>query len=421
MKFVADLHIHSKYARATSEKMVLEQLSFWAKLKGVQILGTGDFTHPGWFRELKEKLVSAEPGLFVYKDDPDIGTEKATRFMLTAETSHIYTKNGKGRRVHILIWAPSFEAVEKINTRLSWGENLSSDGRPILGIDVKELAKIVFDAEPNCMVIPAHAWTPWFSVFGSMSGFDSLEECFDELTPQIYAIETGISSDPAMNWRLSRLDNISLVSNSDSHSLPRIGREANVFELKSLSYQAIVEAIKSKDPKRFLYTIELYPEKGRYHYDGHRLCHKRLSPEQTRKNNGLCPVCKKPVTIGVMYRVEQLADRPVGYKPENLIPYKNIIPLDEVIAESFGLTTKTKKVSDTYEKLCRQFGGEINILLALDLSELRSSGYEVLSEAIRRVRSNEIYIEPGYDNEYGVVHIFKPNEQDNFVSQTSLF
>lgn len=382
--------------------MVIEELAKWAKLKGIKVMGTGDFTHPVWFDELKAKLEPAGPGLFVWKDD----VEPKTHFMLTAETSHIYSKGGKVRRVHLLIWAPSFEAVEKINTRLSWVGNLKSDGRPIIGMDSKELVKIVMESDPNCMVIPAHLWTPWFSVFGSMSGFDSLEECFEEFIPHIHAIETGLSSDPGMNWRLSQLDGVAIVSNSDSHSLERIGREANAFDTE-LSYQGITDAIKAKDPKRFLFTIEFFPEEGKYHYDGHRLCGVRWSPEETKAHKGICPKCGRGVTVGVMARVEQLADRPAGFQPAGAIPFKNLVPLDEIIAEAFGVESRTKRVSEEYMRLVSQFGGELPLVLEGDLSKISDAR---IAEGIKRVREGKLKIEPGYDGEYGKIKIFEEGE-----------
>lgn len=431
MKIVADLQIHSKYSRATSAKMELENISAYARLKGIQVIGTGDFTHPDWFREIKTKLVPAEPGLFVYKDDPELKTGKAVRFMLTAETSHIYSKAGRVRRIHLLLWAPSLDAVERINTRLSWVGDLRSDGRPIIGMDAKELVRIVFEADPNCLVIPAHAWTPWFSVFGSMSGFDSLEECFEELTPQIFAIETGLSSDPAMNWRLSQLDKVALVSNSDSHSLERLGREANVFELPELNYQNIISAVKNSSPLKLLkeetapqpklsYTIEFYPEEGKYHYDGHRSCGVSFTPTETKKHQGLCPKCGKPLTIGVLSRVEQLADRPEGYQPEKFVPFKNLVPLDELITEALGLTTKSKQVYTLYHELCQRFGNEIEILTELEIEQLISAGYPRLAEAIKRVREGRVIKKAGYDGEYGQIRVFAEDEKD-WGTQKSLF
>ena len=307
MKFAADFHIHSRYSRATSPSINLPNLDSWAKIKGIKVLGTGDFTHPGWFDEIKKELEPAESGLFKLKKQ-----DSKTRFILTSEISCIYSQGGRVRKIHIIVFAPSFKAVEKINLKLGEIGNLKSDGRPILGLNAKELVKIVLEADENCMVVPAHAWTPWFSVFGSKSGFDSLEECFGEYTKYIYAIETGLSSDPAMNWRLSQLDKITLISNSDSHSLAKIGREANVFDTE-LDYDAITEIIKNHDNKKFLYTIEFFPEEGKYHYDGHRDCNLSLKPEQSKKYNNICPRCGKPLVIGVLNRVEELADRPEGF------------------------------------------------------------------------------------------------------------
>lgn len=418
MRFVADLQIHSKYSRATSKRMEIETLVKWAKIKGIAVVGTGDFTHPDWFKELKQKLAPSEPGLFVWKDDKE-PKEKRARFMLTAETSHIYTKNGKVRRVHILIWAPSFEAVEKINTRLSWVGNLRSDGRPIIGMDSKALTKIVMEASEECMVIPAHIFTPWFSVFGSMSGFDSLEECFEELTPHIHAVETGLSSNPAMNWRLSQLDNVALVSNSDSHSPERIGREANAFDTE-LSYQGVTNAIKSRDPKKFLYTIEFFPEEGKYHYDGHRACGVCWSPEETKRHKGICEKCGKPVVVGVAARVEALADRPAGFEPREKIPFRSTVPLDEIITEAMGVASKTKTVYQTYHQLCAALGGEIPLVLEADIDAIKSVGGPKIAEAIRRVREGKLVIRPGFDGEYGKIKIFESNEKLE-IGQTSLF
>ncbi|MFC1540750.1 endonuclease Q family protein, partial [Candidatus Margulisiibacteriota bacterium] len=299
MKFIADLHIHSKYSRATSKDMELEGLSRWAKLKGIDLLATGDFTHPVWFAELKKKLKPVEGGLFEYN---------GVRFILNVEISSIYSKNGKTRKIHNLVFAPSFEVVEKLNRELAKVGNLSADGRPILGLDAEKLAEIVYSVSNLCVIVPAHAWTPWFSIFGSYSGFDSIEECFGKYSKFIFAIETGLSSDPAMNWRLSKLDNISLISCSDAHSPAKLGREVCVFDTE-MSYKSMFSAIRKKDKSKFLYTVEFFPEEGKYHYDGHRNCKVRWSPGETKKHNGLCPVCSRPVTVGVMNRVDKLADR----------------------------------------------------------------------------------------------------------------
>ncbi|HLA00070.1 MAG TPA: endonuclease Q family protein, partial [Thermodesulfovibrionales bacterium] len=318
MHFFADLHIHSRYSRATSTDMKLESLWKWAQLKGITVIGTGDFTHPTWLNEIKEKLEPAGNNLFTLKEklqtnDIPASCRSDVYFMLTAEISTIYSKKGKTRKIHNLIFAPDLSIAASINTFLARIGNLSSDGRPILGLDAKNLLKIVLDASPDALLVPAHAWTPHFSVFGSESGFDSLSECFEELTPHVYSIETGLSSDPPMNWRLSSLDHITLISNSDAHSPAKLGRESNIFDTE-ISYKAIINAIKNR--KGFVGTIEFFPEEGKYHYDGHRSCSISLAPEETIKNNYLCPACGRKVTIGVMHRVEKLADRPDGFKPQ---------------------------------------------------------------------------------------------------------
>ena len=413
MKHIADFHIHSKYARATSKDMNIEELDKWAKIKGVTVLGTGDFTHPAWFRELKEKLEPAEPGLFKYKK---AGESIPTRFLLTVEVSSIYTKKGKVRKIHTIIFAPSFEVADKINTQLGWIGNLKADGRPILGLDVKELARIVFDASQDCLLVPAHAWTPWFSIFGSKSGFDSLDECFEEYAPYIYAIETGLSSDPLMNWRISALDRIALISNSDCHSPSRIGREANVFDIE-LSYLGIVDAIRTKDPAKFLHTIEFYPEEGKYHYDGHRVCRFSSSPEETKKIGGLCPQCKRPLTIGVFNRVEELADRPLGFRPPNAIPFKNLIPLDEIIGDVLGVGAASKAVKKEYNDLIKQFGNELAILLDVSREDLGRAANPEIAEGVMRVREGRVEIKPGYDGEYGKIKIFKEGENEKNISK----
>ncbi|MEK7540747.1 MAG: endonuclease Q family protein [Patescibacteria group bacterium] len=419
MSFAADFHIHSKYSRATSPLMDLENLDKWAKIKGIKVLGTGDFTHPEWLKNLKEKLEPAEAGLFKLHS-----LDSPTRFILTSEISCIYSKKGKVRKIHILVFAPSFEAVEKINTQLAHIGNLKADGRPILGLDAKELVKIVLDASENCMVIPAHAWTPWFAIFGSKSGFDSIEECFEEYSKHIYAIETGLSSNPAMNWRLSQLDKITLISNSDAHSPHKIGREANIFDTE-ISYQGIFDAIKFKDPKKFLYTIEFFPEEGKYHYDGHRACDLSFSPQESKKYNNICPRCAKTLTIGVLNRVEELADRIECFKPENVIPFKNLIPLEEIIAESIGVSTASKEVKKQYDKLIANLGSEFNILLDVKREELEKISLSEITDGIIRAREGRVYIEPGYDGVYGKIKIFSKSENSSvgkkLISQKTLF
>lgn len=440
MRIIADLHIHSPYSRAVSKEMTLENLDYWARLKGITVMGTGDFTHPAWIKEIKAKLEPAEQGLYILK--PQITNNKLqtnskfpasakalagrqvpsspVRFLLTVEISSIYSKGGKTRRVHNLIFVPSIETAEKINAALGWQGNLKSDGRPILGLGAKELAKIVLDIDSRCMIVCAHAYTPWFSIFGSMSGFDSVEECFDEYAKYIYAIESGLSSSPAMSWRNSKLDKIAIISNSDSHSLQRIGRESNVFDTE-LSYGGIVDAIKSHDPQKFLFTIEFYPEEGKYHYDGHRLCKFSCVPEKTRQLNKLCPSCGKPLTVGVEYRVEELADRPVGFTPALAIPYKSLVPLDEIIAESFGMGVSTKKVKEEYQGMVEKIGSEFAVLVDAPLSELEKATSSEVVEGIERVREGRLHIEPGYDGEYGKVKIFEEGETKQVSKQNSLF
>jgi len=415
MNFIADFHIHSKYSRATSKNMDLENLDKWAKIKGIKVLGTADFTHPEWFKNLREKLEPAEQGLYKLKNTGD-----ETRFILTSEISCIYSKGGRVRKIHIVIFAPDFKTVEKINTHLGWIGNLKADGRPILGLDAKELAKIVLNASKDCFIVPSHAWTPWFSIFGSRSGFDSIEECFEDYTRYIYAIETGLSSDPPMNWRLSVLDKITLISNSDAHSPAKLGREANVFDTE-LSYPAIIQAIKTKDPKKFLYTIEFFPQEGKYHYDGHRACNIRLSPKESKKYNNICPNCGRPLTLGVAYRVEELADRPEGTKPKGAISFKNLIPLEEIIANALGQGTGTKRVTQEYQSLIKEFGNEFEVLLNIPEKNLEANTLPEIAEGIVRVREGKVQVEPGYDGVYGKIMIFSKREQKKLSKQNTLF
>lgn len=423
MRFIADLHIHSRYSRATSRDMSPEAIWKWAQLKGISVIGTGDFTHPEWIKELRGKLEPADNGLFGLKKKfwPD-GIPDSCRanvfFLLSAEISCIYSKNGKLRKIHSIILAPDFESVFKINSKLSKIGNLSADGRPILGMDAKHLLKIVIDSSTGAMLVPAHAWTPHFSIFGSASGFDSLEECFEDLTPDIHAIETGLSSDPKMNWRLSALDRITLISNSDAHSAAKIGREANIFDAE-VSYESIIKAIKSK--KGFAGTIEFFPEEGKYHFDGHRACDVSLSPIETKKHNYLCPVCKKKVTVGVMHRVEELADRKEGFKPPGSPGFYSIIPLPEVIAETLKVGVSSKKVNNEYFKLLEKLGNEFNILMEAPLKNIEEAGSSLLSEAISRMRAGNVHIEPGFDGEYGKVKIFEAVEQRKKKGQEMLF
>jgi uncharacterized protein (TIGR00375 family) len=416
MRFIADLHVHSPYSRATSKDMSPESIWRWAQLKGITVIGTGDFTHPEWLKELEQKLEPAGNGLFLLKkefrtDDVPDSCKADVYFILSAEISCIYRKNEKTRKVHAVILAPDFAAAGRLNLALSKIGNLKADGRPILGLDAKKLLQITLDASPDNLFIPAHAWTPHFSVFGAVSGFDTLEECFEELTPHIYAIETGLSSDPAMNRRLSALDRITLVSNSDAHSAPKIGREANIFDT-GISYPAMMDAIKTG--KGFLGTIEFFPEEGKYHHDGHRDCKVSLSPKETIRRDYLCPVCGRKVTVGVLHRVEKLADREEGFTQPDAPAFFSIIPLPEIIAEGLKCGVNTKKVRALYFPLLEKLGNEFKILLDVPLDELEREGSPLLREAISRMRAGKVHIAPGYDGEYGKVRIFAESEREKF-------
>lgn len=427
MKFYADLHLHSHYSRATSKQLNLEYLSQWAQFKGITVVGTGDFVHPGWLNELREKLEPAEPGLFRLKKDYQSKTQAEVpkacagevRFLLTAEISNIYKRLGKVRKIHNVVFAPSFEAALKIQARLETIGNIRSDGRPILGLDSRDLLDIVLHSDPVAFLIPAHIWTPWFAVLGSKGGFDSIDDCFADLTPHIFAVETGLSSDPTMNWRLKQLDRFVLVSNSDAHSPPKLAREANLFDTE-LSYPAMYRAWKDYDDKGFLGTIEFFPEEGKYHYDGHRTCRTRLHPRETAQHEGNCPVCGKPVTVGVMARVEALADRPEGEKSPRWRPYTNLIPLPEVIAEAHGKKAGTKSVDQVFIRMLKQLGNELYILQDASIEDITKYAGPVVAEGIRRMRSGEVKIAAGYDGEYGTIHLFTPEERKDFLRQISL-
>ena len=428
MSFIADLHIHSRYSRAVSKDMIPESLHRWAQLKGITVVGTGDFTHPAWFVELQEKLEPAEPGLFRLKPglakkvDAEIpeSCRAEVRFLLTSEISSIYKRHERTRKVHNMIYAPSFTAVASMNDKLARIGNIQSDGRPILGLDSEELLRIMLERTPESLFVPAHAWTPHFSVFGANSGFDSLEECFGELTPHIKVIETGLSSDPPMNWRLSQLEGITLISNSDAHSPSKLGREANVLN-GDLSFKGIKDAFTSCDPKQFLGTIEFFPEEGKYHYDGHRNCQVRLKPEETRKHNCLCPECGKPVTVGVMHRTEVLADQPPNYRPANALPFWSIVPLIELISEVEGKGVTSKRVTEAYHQLLADLGNEFFILMDVPIGDIEEHGGRLLALAIERMREGHVTIAPGYDGEFGTVRMLAPEDREKNSSQTSLF
>ncbi|MGD9080388.1 MAG: UvrD-helicase domain-containing protein, partial [Desulfobacterales bacterium] len=428
MKFIADLHVHSKYSRATAKNLDLENLYIAAQLKGVTVIGTGDFTYPAWFGEIEDKLVEAEPGLFKLKEElagncdtqvPE-SCRGPVRFMLVTEISNIYKKNGQTRKNHNLVFAPDTEVARQFSNRLDKIGNIKSDGRPILGLDARDLLETLLETSTDCFLIPAHIWTPWFSVLGSKSGFDSIEECFEDLTSHIFAVETGLSSDPAMNWRVSSLDGYTLVSNSDAHSPLNLGREANLFNTE-LSYPAIKSAMKSGNPDQFLGTFEFYPEEGKYHIDGHRACDISFWPTTTRKHEGRCPVCGKPLTLGVLYRVEELADRQEGQKPSQSAPYFSIIQLKDILSEIFRVGPNSKRVKQAYRATLNKLGSEFNILHNLDTVAIEQAGISMLPEAIERMRRQEINVIPGYDGQYGRVQIFKDHERAKLMGQQSLF
>jgi uncharacterized protein (TIGR00375 family) len=416
--FYADLHIHSKYSRATSREADLEHLALWARRKGITVVGTGDFTHPAWFEEIRTKLVPAEPGLFRLRPEIEREVEQRlppschgpTRFLLEVETSTIYKKGDRTRKIHHLLYAASLATAARMREKLGAIGNLASDGRPILGLDSRHLLEITLESGPDAYLIPAHVWTPWFAVLGSKSGFDSVEECYGDLTPHIFAVETGLSSDPPMNWRVSGLDRFTLVSNSDAHSPPMLGREACSFST-DLDYFAIRQALETGIG--YGGTVEFFPEEGKYHLDGHRACGVRMEPEETRKIDGLCPACGKPLTIGVMHRVEELADRPeeaAGEQRGRTDPYRCLVPLPEVLAEIHGTGPKSQAVERAAAQLVARLGPELDILERLPLEEVARTGDGLLLEALTRLRAGDVRREAGYDGEYGVIRLFDPDE-----------
>jgi uncharacterized protein (TIGR00375 family) len=405
--FIADFHIHSRFSRATSANMDIESLAVFAKEKGIDLLGTGDFTHPEWLQELKEKLTPLDNGLLKCND---------TNFILTTEVANVYFERGRTRKIHNLIFAQDFTVVERLNRRLAKFGDLRVDGRPTLDLSSKDLVEMVLGISSNCLIIPAHIWTPWFSLFGANSGFDAIEECFGELTEYIYGLETGLSSDPKMNWRLSSLDRFLLTSNSDAHSPSRIGREANLFD-GEMTYDGIITAFKDKRSMRL--TTEFFPEEGKYHYDGHRRCGVRFSPKESIAKGNLCPVCGRRVTIGVMHRVEELADREEGYVPEGVISFKHLIPLEEIISEAIGKGVGTVAVESEYKRIIQHFGSEFRVLLDLEEEELREFVPQKILKGIMKVRRGEVDIQPGYDGEYGKISIFRNEEEGG--EQLSLF
>ena len=437
MRKIFDFEIHSRYAMACSPDLTLPNLALWAARKGVDIIGTGDFTHPKWFAEIQEQLEECGNGLlrirkeFLPKSEsgfqslvspaPErLQAAGKIRFILSAEISSIYSHNGKVRRIHNLLLAPSIAAVQKIIKALeAKGAKLAGDGRPIVGIPSKELLRLILEVDSSCMLIPAHVWTPYFGLFGSMSGYDSVEECFEDMSEHIYALETGLSADPEMFWRISKFDRFTLVSCSDPHSLPRIGRECNVLDLKDdeVNYNELTRIIKERDRSKFLYTLEYYPEEGRYHYDGHRDCKVSLHPSQTKKYKNICPKCGKKLTIGVLSRAEDLADRPEGYKPENIIPGKHFVVLDEIIAEGLGKGKASKKVQSEYFRVTENHS-EFDILLDLSEQQIRALTSENIAQAIMNMRNGKVEVIPGYDGEYGKVKLFENVQADRTNLQT---
>lgn len=427
---MVDLHVHSKYSRATSKNSDLEGLYFWGKLKGIHIIGTGDFTHPEWFNEFQSKLEPAEPGLFRLKPEladeidkrlPPSVRNTPIRFVPSVEIATIYSKGGKVRKLHQLVVVPSFKAVSELNARLERIGNLKADGRPILGLDSKELLRHALESDPNALYIPAHIWTPWFGMFGSKSGFDSITEAYEELAPEIRAIETGLSSDPHMNWRVHHLDGIAITSHSDAHSPGKLGREATVMQTDNLSFDNLLGAIKSND-ERLVGTIEFFPEEGKYHLDGHRVCNVRFTPEETRAAGGLCPVCGKPLVVGVHNRLEELAVRPHGHQPENAKRVEYIIPLAEILAELKGTkSTSGKAVVAAYHEVIDRLGDEFSVLRSVPVGAIEAAGFPLLALAITRLRAGDVVREAGYDGVYGTIKVFKDaNERAQTMNQLSL-
>ena len=430
MSFYADLHVHSKYSRATSKNCDLEHLAIWARKKGISIVGTGDFTHPAWRAELKEKLVPAEPGLFRLRSDLEKAVEErlppacrsqrtAVRFMLSVEISTIYKKFDKTRKIHHLIYTPDFDSTDRVVDSLSRIGNLHSDGRPILGLDSRHLLEIALESGPGSYLVPAHIWTPWFAALGSKSGFDAIDDCYGDLAPHIFAVETGLSSDPPMNWRVSSLDRFRLVSNSDAHSPEKLGREVCVFDTE-LDYFALRNALETG--QGYEGTLEFFPEEGKYHLDGHRNCQARLSPRETREHEGRCPVCGKPLTVGVMHRVEDLADRAEeATPPETAGTMQSLIPLPEILSEIHQVGPKSKTVAQHYESLLGQLGPELQLLNTLPLEDIAPAASSLVTEAVSRLRKQEVIRHAGYDGVYGTIRLFQDVELRQFTRGASLF
>lgn len=414
MRYIADLHVHSHYSRATSSSLNLETIYQWARIKGIHVVGTGDFTHPWWFQELQDKLMPDGGGFYKLKNPPHPLINNQTidiRFCLTTEVSCIYKDGNKVRKNHHLLFAPDLETVAKINRELSKIGNLAADGRPILGLPARDLLEIVLKASERAYLIPAHIWTPWFSIFGSKSGYDSIEECFKELTGHIFALETGLSSDPAMNRRLSVLDKYTMISNSDAHSAQNLGREANMFDT-ACTYDGLFEALKTQNG--FLGTLEFFPQEGKYYMDGHRSCGICLDPSITETYQGICPTCKKPLTIGVLHRVMSLADRDQPKFSTNTANFEYIIPLPEIIAEINAIGVSTKAVQKHFAHIIKLFGNEFTFLRETPTEDIKRQLGSVYAEAISRLRRRQVIPQPGYDGVYGIIRIFQPGELKNY-------
>ena len=424
MTFYADFHIHSHYSRATSKKLTPEYLDYYAGIKGIGVLGTGDLTHPGWLEELEEKLIRTEDGLYILKDSFKVDKNSrspAAQFILTGEISNIYKKNDNVRKVHNLVFAPDFETAHKIQQKLSHLDfNITSDGRPILGLDSRDLLDLLLNISSRIFLVPAHIWTPWFSMLGDKSGFDSVEECYGDLSQYIYAVETGLSSDPPMNRLCSFLDKYTLISNSDAHSPDKLGRNANILNC-GYSYEEIIGALKSGDPAQFTGTVELYPQQGKYHFDGHRKCRICLNPLETLKNKGLCPSCGKKVTVGVLNRVLKISDREKPFIDQDHPAINYTIPLKEILSEILGTGESSKRVQTAYDSIIEKSGNELDLLLKLPLEELEHCGLPHLAEAVKRMREGRILIREGFDGEYGRIKLFKDEELKTAKVSDSLF
>lgn len=436
MRRVFDFEVHSKYSRACSKNLVLPNIGAWAKRKGIDVIGTGDFTHPKWFSDIREQLQEQGNGFLKLKKEywhGDLGLASGLKsrisdlsdvnFILSSEISSIYSHNGRTRRIHNIVLADSIAHVEEIRAKLeSRGAKLGSDGRPIVGMPSKDLLQLILEVSENCVLIPAHVWTPYFGLFGSMSGYDSVEECFEDLSDRIFALETGLSADPEMFWRISKLDRFCLVSCSDAHSLPRIGRECNIFDFEDseFGFKNFMSAIKQKDKSKFLSTLEYYPEEGKYHFDGHRNCGISLHPSQTKKYKGICPKCGKKLTVGVLSRTEELSDRPEGYKPKDSIPGRHFVVLEEIIAAGMNKTVSSKKVQAEYLRLTDKYS-EFEILFDLPIEELSTIASKEAADAIIKMRNGEVEITPGFDGEYGKIKLFDQSSKSTIAQELPLF